>query len=201
MKNLIISATLFCLFATYVWGQQDSTVNSARNEQLTKHCKLHQAFEIESLVPMFFTGGYHAGVGYRIEKVRLRFSIINGGSYNAEPAGLKNSSSDFKRYYKTSPGVFLGYNVWNDLEVYTYLELHTFSIEEKKSGEKQDLKSTDFGGGVSYQYFIGDRFYIQPGAHLYLRKEKELTFGSTIYRIPTTDVSLVLRLGIRLWNN
>ncbi|WP_207382688.1 hypothetical protein [Flavobacterium subsaxonicum] len=63
-------------------------------------------------MPMFFTGGYHFALGYRYKKFRLRASIINGGTYNAEKAGINNSSTDFKRYYTTSPGVFFGYNVW-----------------------------------------------------------------------------------------
>ena len=158
-----------------------------------------QAFEIESLFPMFITGGYHFCVGYRYEQFRIRVSVINGGTYNAEPEGLSNSSGDFKRYYKTSPGVFLGYNIWKNLELYTWLEGHTFQIEQKTTGRKQDLKSLDFGGGVSYQFFIGRVFYIQPGVHVYLRERKTLDFSTQTYQIPGVDISPVLRVGVRLW--
>ena len=50
-----------------------------------------------------------------------------------------------------------------ELEVYGYYERHTFEIEQMETGEKQDLPSNDFGIGVSYQFFIGRTFYIQPG--------------------------------------
>jgi hypothetical protein len=158
-----------------------------------------QAWEIESLVPMFITGGFHVAVCFRYEKFRFRVSVINGGDYDAESAGIKNSSQDFKRYYKTSPGLFAGYNVWKGLEVYTYLESHTFEIEQKSTSIKKDLHSTDTGVGISYQFFIGQSFYIQPGFHVYLRGDKSLDFGDQQYRISNVDLSPVLRLGYRLW--
>lgn len=158
-----------------------------------------QALEVESLVPMFFTGGYHFALGYRYKKFRVRASVINGGSYNAETAGVKNSSAEFKRYYTTSPGVFFGYNVWKNLEVYSYLEFHTFKITQRSTGIHKDLKSTDSGLGVSYQFFIGQYFYVQPGLHLYLRSDKSVDFGDVTYRIPNADISPVIRIGARLW--
>jgi len=161
----------------------------------------NQALEVESLFPMFITGGFHVGVGYKYKKIRVRMSVINGGKYNAEPAGFNNSSSEFKRYYKTSPGIFLGYNVWNNLELYTYIEFHTFEIEQKSSGNKKDLNSIDFGGGVGYQFFIGKYFYLQPAVHFYFRKDKELNFGDgSRYKIPSVDFSPVVRVGYRFWS-
>lgn len=161
--------------------------------------KVKQAIEIESLVPMFFTGGYHFALGYRYKKFRVRASIINGGTYNAETAGIKNSSADFKRYYTTSPGVFIGYNVWKNLEIYSYLEFHTFRITQKNTGTQKNLRSTDTGLGLSYQFFIGSRFYVQPGIHLYLRKDNSVDFSGVTYNIPNADVSPVIRVGYRLW--
>jgi hypothetical protein len=158
-----------------------------------------QAIEVESLVPMFFTGGYHYAICYRYHKLRIRASVINGGDYDAEPAGLKNATSEFKRYYKTSPGVFLGYNVWKNLEVYSYLEFHTFGIEQKSTGIQKNIHSTDTGAGVSYQFFIGRCFYIQPGMHLYLRGNHSIDFNGVKYNIPNTDIAPVIRLGARLW--
>ncbi|MFV0537295.1 MAG: hypothetical protein ACK5M3_07970 [Dysgonomonas sp.] len=161
---------------------------------------VQQALEVESLVPMFVTGGYHIGVGYRYKKFRVRASVINGGSYNAEPLGVNNSAKEFKRYYKTSPGIFLGYNVWRNLEIYSFLEAHRFEIEQKSTSLKKDIHSFDFGGGVGYQFFIGNHFYIQPAIHVYLRKSKSLDFDDVKYTIPNVDISPVFRIGYRLWS-
>lgn len=57
-----------------------------KNEQ--SH-EVKQAFEAESLFPMFLTGGYHFALGYRYERWRVRVSVINGGSYNAVNNNLK----------------------------------------------------------------------------------------------------------------
>jgi hypothetical protein len=149
---------------------------------------------------MFLTGGYHLGLGYRYGKFRIRISVINGGSYDAEPAGTKNSSPDFKRYYKTSPGLFLGYNVWKNLELYSYLELHTFEIEQKSTGLKKNIHSTDIGGGVSYQFFFGRHVYLQPGFHIYLRQDNSAAFNETTYKIPNIDLAPVIRIGYRIWS-
>lgn len=159
-----------------------------------------QALEIESLVPMFVTGGYHMAVGYRYKKIRVRASVINGGSYNAETAGINNSSKDFKRHYKTSPGVFLGYSIWKNLELYTFLEAHRFGIEQKSTGIEKSMSSLDFGGGIGYQFFIGKYFYIQPAVHLYTRKSKSLDFNDMEYTIPNVDISPVFRIGYRFWS-
>ena len=78
-----------------------------------RNYEVKHAFEVESLVPMFFTGGYHVGVGYRYEHLRFRVSVINGGSYNADIT-VGEVNDGYKRYYTTSPGFFLGYNVWKN---------------------------------------------------------------------------------------
>ncbi|MCI1648800.1 MAG: hypothetical protein LKI39_08985 [Bacteroides sp.] len=179
-----------------------SVLNLSAQEEATscgKCCnKAKQAFEVESLFPMFITGGFHAAVGYRYDRFRIRLSVINGGHYNAEKAGI-NSSNEFKRFYKTSPGLFLGYYVWKELEVYTYLECHTFEIEQKSTGAKKDLFSMDYGAGIGYQFFIGKSFYVQPAFHLYLRKRKSLDFNGEEYRIPRVDLSPVIRVGYRIF--
>ena len=149
---------------------------------------------------MFLTGGYHIGLGYRYYKFRFRVSVINGGTYDAETAGTKNSSPEFKRYYKTSPGFFLGYNVWKNLEVYSFLELHTFEIEQQSTGLKRDIHSTDFGGGFSYQFFFGRHIYLQPGFHIYLRGNNTAVFNTTVYNIPNVDLAPVVRIGYRFWS-
>lgn len=129
----------------------------------------------------------------------MRVSIINGGNYDEEPNGINNSSTIFKRHYKTSPGIFLGYNIWKNLEIFTFIEAHTFEIEQKSSANKKDIHSTDFGSGINYPFFIGQYFYIQPGLHIYLRTAKSLAFDDMQYNIPNIDIGPVLRLGVRLW--
>ena len=194
-KGLIICALVSILLAPGLYAQETDVDYAA------KKYNVMDALEVESLFPMFITGGFHAGVGYRYRKFRVRASVINGGNYNAEKAGVDNSSSHFKRYYKTSPGIFLGYNIWKNLELYTYTEFHTFEIEQRSTGIKKDLYSTDFGGGVGYQFFIGDHFYVQPAFHVYFRKSKSLDFNGTTYEIPNIDLSPVIRIGYRLWSN
>jgi hypothetical protein len=198
MKKILIFYIGFTCYITSLFAQTESIIDSFW-KPTPRNYDVKHALEVESLVPMFFTGGYHFAVGYRYEKFRIRASIINGGTYDAEEAGIKNSSPEFKRYYTTSPGVFFGYNVWKNLELYTYLEFHTFEITQTSTGNKQDLKSVDTGLGFSYQFFIGRVFYIQPGVHLYLRKDNHADFNGAIYNIPNMDFSPVVRIGARFW--
>jgi len=199
MKTKFLFIAAFVLIATTIKAQSDSTKSTFLNP-IPRNYEVKQAFEVESLFPMFLTGGYHLGLGYRYDKFRFRVSVINGGTYDAEPAGTKNSSPDFKRYYKTSPGFFLGYNVWRNLEVYSFLELHTFEIEQASTGLKRDIHSTDFGGGFSYQFFFGRHIYLQPGFHVYLRGDNSADFNGTNYTIPNVDLAPVIRLGYRIWS-
>lgn len=196
-KQLII--ILLSVIAGTSFAQTDAVKNSLCTSG-SRNVEVKKEFEVESLFPMFLTGGYHVGIGYRYGNFRARIRVINGGTYNAESAGVRNSSSDFKRYYKTSPGLFLGYNVWKNMEVYSFLELHTFEIEQKRTGEKQTIHSTDFGGGISYQFFLGRHLYLQPGFHVYLRKDHRADFNGTIYNIPNVDLAPVVRIGYRLWS-
>ena len=200
MKKKILF--IMCVFVSYgcVFAQNDSLRVKEPAKAHAKSYEVKSAVEVESLVPMFLTGGYHIGVGYRYERFRVRLSVINGGSYDAETAGVNNSSADFKRFYKTSPGLFLGYNLWRNLELYSYLEAHTFEIEQKSTGIRKDMHSLDTGLGLSYQFFIGRYFYIQPGMHVYLRGDKTVNFETASYSVPNVDLSPVLRLGVRLWS-
>lgn len=179
-------------------AQSDSAKGALFNI-IPRSYEVKQAFEVESLFPMFITGGYHFGLGYRYDRFRFRVSVINGGSYDAEPAGTKNSSPDCKRYYKTSPGLFIGYNIWRNLEVYSFLELHTFQIEQASTGLTRDIHSTDFGGGISYQLFFGRHIYLQPGFHVYLRGDNSVDFNGLSYNIPNVDLAPVIRIGYRIW--
>lgn len=197
MKSFFVFSMLIVL--NFSLFSQETNKQSSFWAPQPANYTVKQALEVESLFPMFMTGGYHLAACYRYEKFRFRVSVINGGSYDAEPAGIDNSSESFKRYYKTSPGFFFGYNIWKNLEAYSFLEFHTFEIEQKSTGDRQDLASTDFGGGISYQFFIGRSFYVQPGMHIYLRSDKSLDFGDQIYNIPNVDISPVIRIGYRFW--
>lgn len=191
MKKIIIGGIAISILLSF---------NLSAQEEVNHPSSSKQALEIESLFPMFISGGFHIGVGYRYNKFRVRASVINGGDYNAEKAGINNSSKEFKRHYKTSPGIFLGYNVWRNLEIYTYCEFHTFQIEQKSTGIKKDIFSLDYGGGIGYQFFIGKCFYLQPAFHVYYRKNKSLDFGEVQYNIPNIDLSPVIRVGYRFWS-
>ena len=200
MKTITIYFFILFTTTTLSIDAQNNPITNEAKPLNKKSYNINQALEVESLVPMFLTGGYHIGFSYRYEKFRVRASVINGGSYDAEKAGINNSSSDFKRFYKTSPGLFLGYNVWKNLELYTFVEFHTFGIEQKSTNIEKKLHSIDFGGGIGYQFFIGQHFYVQPAIHLYLRKNKSLDFNGTEYNTPNADFSPVIRLGWRYWS-
>lgn len=193
-KVLLLCSSM--LLASTATAQTDSVKASPRETAIAR-----QAVEVESLFPMFFTGGYHFGVGYRYDRFRLRVSVIDGGTYDAEPAGLDNSSGGFERRYRPSPGIFLGYNPWRGLETYTFLELHDFEIVQKSTGQTRRIHSTDFGGGASYQYFLWRGLYLQPGVHVYVRGDHRADFddGKT-YQIPNVDLSPVIRVGYRFWS-
>jgi hypothetical protein len=188
------------LFLTIISSAQSDLNNGTFWKPNPRNYVVKQAIEIESLLPMFFTGGYHIGVGYRYERFRFRLSVINGGTYNVDVQAVGDVDEGYKRYYTTSPGFFLGYNVWKNLEVYVYYERHTFEVEQMLTYEKLNIPSNDFGIGISYQFFIGRLFYIQPGIHSYFRAEQSITYtdGGT-YTIPTFELSPVVRIGARLW--
>ena len=197
-KQLFLFVVLVSSVSTII-AQSDSNSGTFW-KPIPRNYEVKQAIEIESLFPMFFYGGWHVGVGYRYEKFRLRVSVINGGDYNADVQSLDGAIDGYKRYYTTSPGIFLGYNVWKNFEVYGYYERHTFEVEQMSTGEKQDLPSNDFGIGISYQFFIGRIFYIQPGVHSYFRAEQTITFANSgTYSIPTFELTPIVRIGARLW--
>jgi len=199
MKKQVLFFVLLASSVSTIIAQSDSSSGTFW-KPIPRNYEVKQAIEIESLFPMFFYGGWHVGVGYRYEKLRLRVSVINGGDYNADVQSLNGAIDGYQRYYTTSPGIFLGYNVWKNLEVYGYYERHTFEIEQMSTGEKQDLPSNDFGIGISYQFFIGRIFYIQPGVHSYFRAEETITFANSgTYSIPTFELTPIVRIGARLW--
>jgi hypothetical protein len=199
MKKTTLIIGILMILPCILPAQEDTTRKSTFWKPVPRNYEVKHAIEVESLFPMYFYGGYHIGICYRYKHFRFRVSVINGGTYDAESVGIPNSSAEYKRFYKTSPGFFAGYNVWKNLEAYLFLEFHTFRIEQKPTGETRDIHSTDFGGGISYQFFLGRVFYIQPGLHLYLRTDRSCTFETGVYNIPNVDVAPVIRIGARLW--
>jgi len=200
MKKQIFLFVVMMAMAATISAQSDVAKSTFWNPN-PRNYDVKQAIEVESLVPMFFTGGYHFGVGYRYNKFRVRASIINGGSYNVDLQAISGLVDGYERYYATSPGIFLGYNIWKNLEIYGYAERHTFKVKQLSTGEKQNLPSTDLGIGISYQFFIGRTFYIQPGIHSYFRADKTIAFSDNqTYSIPTFELSPVVRIGARLWS-
>ena len=197
MSKYLVYAVL--LLNSINLSAQSDTGKSTFWHPKPRNYEVKHALEVESLFPMFFTGGYHFAVGYRYKRFRVRFSVINGGTYNAETAGLNGKPAEFNRFYETSPGIFLGYNIWKNLDLYTYVESHTFTIQQRSTGIEKDTHTYDFGLGTSYQIFFGRYIYLQPGFHLYLRADHHVDFGSVRYNIPNVDLSPVIRIGIRYW--
>ena len=115
MKRTLI-AILMLAHSIALFAKTDS-LQATFLKPLPRNYEVKHAIEIESLVPMFFTGGYHFAVGYRYKKIRVRASIIQGGSFNADAYSLNHSTNAFKRFYLVSPGIFLGYNLWKNLEL------------------------------------------------------------------------------------
>ncbi len=203
-KSIFCPFVIFLLtgFLTQVEGNvitQSDSLGTFWNPK-PRNYEVKEALEIESLFPMFIYGGYHFGIGYRYKNIRIRVSVINGGSYNVDDQAVGKVYKGYRRYYTTSPGIFLGYNIWKNLELYGYYERHKFEIKQLSSNEKQYIISNDFGIGISYQFFIGRYIYIQPGIHSYFRAEKSINFtNNQFYSIPTFELSPIVRLGVRLW--
>ena len=57
MKKLVILFVVGCISSVQLFGQTEKSINSER-----RNYEVKQAFEVESLVPMFLTGGYHFAV-------------------------------------------------------------------------------------------------------------------------------------------
>jgi hypothetical protein len=85
MKYIITCFCLLFLVNFNVHAQHDSSQGTFFNPY-PRNYQVEQALKVESLIPMYFTVGYHFAIGYRYRKFRLRVSVINGGTYNAETA-------------------------------------------------------------------------------------------------------------------
>ena len=82
MKRLFFISIALLLLVQQMNAQNNHSTDS-QVATAQPNYKVQQALEIESLFPMFFTGGYHLGLCYRYQKFRIRASVINGGSYDA----------------------------------------------------------------------------------------------------------------------
>jgi hypothetical protein len=71
-------------------------------------------------------------------------------------------------------------------------------VTQKTTGFEQDIKSADYGGGLSYQFFIGRAFYIQPGIYLYLRGDKSAQFNEVKYNIAVGCSFVLLKNVVKI---
>lgn len=198
LRLIILILFLSCGASLNLASQE---TNGSFWKPVPRNYEVMQSFEVESLVPMFLVGGFHAGIGYRYKKFRFRTSVINGGSFNVDGQALNRGRDGYERYYTWSPGFFFGYNVWKNLEIYTYYEHHTFKILNLLSAEEKHIPSNDFGLAASYQLFIGRYFYIQPGIHTYIRSSQQTVFSNDeVYEMPTLEITPVVRLGVRIFS-
>lgn len=66
MKAKVILIASLLAISTTILAQTDSARGSFFNPT-PRNYEVKQAFEVESLFPMFITGGYHVGLGYRYD--------------------------------------------------------------------------------------------------------------------------------------
>ncbi|MCE2894409.1 MAG: outer membrane beta-barrel protein [Flammeovirgaceae bacterium] len=193
MKTISVLA-LFLLFSTTLLAQKESSGTFWKPSPANYEVK--RALEIEALPFVYLSQGYHVGVGYRLQKFRFRASIIDAGTFNSE-----NSNDKFERFEtKGTFGIFAGYNIWKNLETYVFVDRQVFDIKQKTTSETKQLTSVTPGLGISYQFFIGRYFYVQPGLHLYMRGSQEAKFSdNTTYSLSTVDFFPVVRFGVRPW--
>lgn len=154
------------------------------------------AAEIEVVPLVYLSSGYHVSLGYRYKKFRFRVSVIDAGTNNFESSG-----SDFERFETAgSAGIFMGYNVWKNLETYAFLDRQVFDIKQKSTQEVSRLNTITPGLGIGYQFFIGRYFYLQPALHLYLYGDQSVTFSdNSIYSMSAAEIIPVIRVGVRPW--
>jgi hypothetical protein len=76
MKKQIFIFIAMMTLATTISAQSDSSKGTLLRPN-PRNYNVKHAIEVESLVPMFFTGGYHFGIGYRYKHFRVRVSVIN----------------------------------------------------------------------------------------------------------------------------
>ena len=147
-------------------------------------------YEFESLVPMYFYGGYHLAAGVRYKAYRFRVSCIDGGNFDYEA-----SDNNFERNLGTGCGVFAGYFLNENLHVYGYVENQSYIVTKRNSGIQAKFDVVDIGGGVGYQYFLTTKIYVQPALHLYWRKPQTKTIDGSDYTLRAVDILPTVRIG------
>ena len=200
MKKSVIMATSLALFTHLVALAQDQTARGTFFKPVPRNHEVKHAFEIEAVPIPYFVGGYHVSAGYRYKKFRFRASVIDAGTFNSESIG-NTTNPGFRRYEtKGSFGTFLGYFPWKNLETYLFLDGQRFKIKQEPTDLTKTISATTPGVGVSYQFFLGRYFYLQPGLHLYLREGKTVTFeNGQAYNLASRDFTFLFRVGFRPW--
>ena len=65
MRKKILFIVCLVISTANMYGQSDSLQSKTVVKLHSKSYDVKSAFEVESLVPMFLTGGYHFAIGYR----------------------------------------------------------------------------------------------------------------------------------------
>lgn len=149
-------------------------------------------YEVESLFPMYFMGGYHMAAGVRWKDLRVRASCIDGGHYDYEP-----NNKHFERNLGSGCGIFFGYFLWRNLHAYVYVEAQNYIVSDRDTHASKRFDVIDIGPGLGYQYFFYKNIYIQPAAHLYWRQKQQKLVGGTLFTLRNIDVSPTIRIGYR----
>lgn len=194
MNKIALTIGILCMYAVLPAQKKVSTFW----KPTPTNYEVKQAMEIETLPFFYLSDGYHISLGYRYERFRFRASLLDAGTFDSDTANKQFSRFEVQGTF----GLFAGYNVWKNLETYIFFDRQVFNIQNNSTEEMQTLNALSPGLGLSYQFFIGRYFYIQPGVHLYTRQAQTATFNDgQSYELSSADFFPVLRLGVRLWKD
>ena len=149
-------------------------------------------YEIESLLPMYFYGGYHLAVGARYKEYRFRVSCIDGGNFDYE-----RNDNNFERNLGKGCGLFSGYFLNDNWHIYGFLENQSYIVTKRDSGIKSEFDVIDIGGGIGYQCFLTKKIYIQPALHLYWRNPQTKIIDGSNFTLREVDILPTIRMGYR----
>lgn len=182
--NLLLIAVLF------------SMVTTAAAQEHEMRMVQQPRFEVETQLPCFIAGGYHASFGVRYGAFRMRAEVQNSGTVNFGQFALAGKTSDYKRYVDdVSAGVNIDYYISSRLFVSGSVYSRNWNIHHDASGAEKQLRTLDFAIGAGYQYYVYNNWYVQAAFGATFRKEKTISFANTKYTIGSTDILPMLRVG------
>ena len=153
--------------------------------------------EVESMPLMFASGGYHLGFGAVYKYFRVNMTAVNAGDFDEDTGSLINADDDKTERSEKGFGIFAGYYIWKNLELFGLLESVDYKITHTASGEVQNIETVFPGIGVLYQFFIYKSLYVNPTIHYYIRSEKQITFSDGHKYTLKQDVLPLFRIGWR----